>query len=247
MNQKHLAAVLIGALVAIGAPVVASTVVGIGTSADSVNKSLEVQSGTTVKDVETVNGSIVVSNGAVAETVETVNGSIRVGDDVSVDSLESVNGSIVAGGQLKVKEGIETVNGRIDIGPGSSVGGKVETVNGHVNLEQVTVGAGVETVNGGIALKASRVAGDVSMANGRIELADASVVGGDIVVQKPKSSGWNWGAKPKPPIVVIGENSEVRGEIRIENEATKLYVHENARIGKVTGATAQRFSAEAPE
>jgi len=74
-----------------------------------------------------------------------------------------------------------------------------------------------------------------------------STVGGDLVVRKAKSSGWNWGSKPKPPVVVIGENSEVRGEIRIENEATKLYVHENARIGKISGVIAQRFSAEAPE
>jgi len=85
------------------------------------------------------------------------------------------------------------------------------------------------------------------MVNGRIDLAAATVVAGDLIVSKNKSWGWNWGNKPKPPVVVIGEGSEVRGRILIENDQTKLYVHQNARIGEVVGVTAQRFSAEAPE
>ncbi len=248
MNENKFVNALLAALVVgVATPVIAATVVAPGTSGDSVNKSLSVADGTAVQSVETVNGSIEVGSGATANSVETVNGSVKVGNDVSVESLETVNGSVVAGSNLKVKGNVETVNGRIEIASGGSIEGSVETVNGKVSLDNVSVAQNVETVNGGLDFKASRIGGNVEMVNGRIDLAAATIVAGDLVVAKNKSFGWSWGSKPKPPVVVIGEGSEVRGRILIENEATKLYVHQNARIGEVVGVTAQRFSAEAPE
>jgi len=68
------------------------------------------------------------------------------------------------------------------------------------------------------------------------------VVEGNVRYSKP--SGWNWSAS-RDPRVVIGRDSEVRGELVFEREV-ELYVHESAKIGKVTGATVQRYSGNRP-
>jgi DUF4097 and DUF4098 domain-containing protein YvlB len=248
MNKQRLTLALSAALtLAVAIPLYAATVVAPGTSEDSVNKSLTVADGTSVKDVDTVNGNIDIGNKAVAAEVSTVNGSIEVGDDVSVDSLETVNGSIESGSNLRTRHNVETVNGSIELGAGSGVEGSVSTVNGPISLRNVSVTENVETVNGALDLSAARIGGNVELVNGRLDLQDASVVAGEIRVRKPQNSGWGWGNKRKPPIVIIGEGSEVRGKILIENEETKLYVHQNARVGAIEGATAQRYSGSAPE
>jgi hypothetical protein len=51
--------------------------------------------------------------------------------------------------------------------------------------------------------------------------------------------------KRQPPRIVIGPNAVVEGALVFEREVT-LYVHDSARIGKVTGATAVRFSTPTP-
>lgn len=247
MKLHQLAAALVIAMASYGSTVHADTVVAAGTSQDSVNKSLTVAPGTAVKDVETVNGSIDLGSNSTAAGVETVNGSIDVGNDVSVDSLETVNGSIHAGSGLKAKGGVETVNGRIEIGAGSTVQGSVSTVNGRVTLDQVAVTENAETVNGGLELKNCRIGGNVEMVNGRSEVIDGTVVAGDVVIHKTKG-GWSWGSKPKPPVLVIGAGSEVRGRIVVENPDAKVFVHESARIGTIEGAQATRYSGtSAPE
>lgn len=232
------------ALVAGTVPALAATIVAAGSSGDSVNKSLTVQDGTAVKDVETVNGSIDIGNQASAGEVSTVNGSIEIGAQSSVASVETVNGSIEAGAGLKTLGDVETVNGRIVLGKGSVVQGSISTVNGRIEIDDVSVADGVETVNGGLNLKASRIGGNVEMVNGRAEVLDGTVVAGDLVVHKSK--GWSWG-KTKPPVVVIGAGSEVRGRILVENEETRLYVHESARIGAVEGVSVQKYAGNPPE
>ena len=158
-----------------------------------------------------------------------------------------MNGSIIVGSGLKAIGGSEKVNGRIEVGSGSNVQGSVSTVNGRVNLNQVTVTANTETVNGGLELTASRIGGNVEMVNGRADLIDGTSVAGDLIVHKSKSN-WSWGKKPKTPVVVIGAGREVRGRLIIENDQTKLFVHENARIGAAEGVQATRCAgAEAPE
>lgn len=244
--NKHVLASVVLAVLALSA-VHAATVVAPGTSQDSVNKSLTVSAGSAVKDVETVNGSIDVQDGASADEVETVNGSIDVGNNVTLKSLETVNGSIHVGTGFKASGDVETVNGRIEIGSGSTVAGSVSTVNGPVTLEAVTVTTNVETVNGGLEFKAARIGGNVEMVNGRADLADGTVIGGDLIVHKAKGN-WGWGSKARPPVIVIGAGSEVRGTLRIENPEAKVYVHDSARVGAVEGVQVQRYSgAEAPE
>jgi hypothetical protein len=247
MKKQLLVAALVAALSAHGGAVLAATIVAPGTSQDSVNKSLTVGTGTQVKDVETVNGSIEIEGKSSAEEVATVNGSIDVGDDVSVRSLETVNGSIRAGSGLKVAADVETVNGRIEVGAGSAVQGSVSTVNGRVVLQQSSVAKDVETVNGGLSFENVRIGGNVELVNGRADVLAGTIVAGDLIVHKPKGN-WGWGSKSKPPVVVIGDGSEVAGRILVENDEAKVYVHENARVGAVEGVQAIRYAgSSAPE
>ena len=119
--------------------------------------------------------------------------------------------------------------------------GSVSTVNGRVTLDQVAVTENAESVNGGLELKNCRIGGNVEMVNGRSEVIDGTVVAGDVVIHKTKG-GWSWGSKPKPPVLVIGAGSEVRGRIVVENPDAKVFVHESARIGTIEGAQATRYS-----
>src|SRR5690606_40628565 len=100
----------------------------------------------------------------------------------------------------------------------------------------------VGTGAGGRGLARAGVGGNSRNGNGDITLDDGSVVEGTVRYSKP--SGWHWSAS-RDPRVVIGRDSEVRGELVFEREV-ELYVHESAKIGKVTGATVQRYSGNRP-
>ncbi|WP_242101874.1 hypothetical protein [Lysobacter sp. M2-1] len=192
-------------------------------SIDKVNGSITAQAGETYGDLETVNGSIQIESGARARGAETVNGSIRVGDNAAVGTLGTVNGSIRIGKQLRASGDIETVNGSVFVDDGGSLR-SVATVNGSIGLVDSDLSGGIETVNGDITVGAG------------------SHVKGGIKVEKPTS---NWMpisiGKRKPPRIVIGPNAVVEGPLVFEREV-KLYVHDSARIGSVSGATAVRYS-----
>jgi hypothetical protein len=73
-----------------------------------------------------------------------------------------------------------------------------------------------------------------------------SHVKGGIKVHKPGAS-WlpiTFG-KHQPPRIIIGPNASVDGPLVFEREV-KLFVHDSAHIGSVTGATAVRYSGERP-
>lgn len=189
-----------------------------------VNGGITAEAGKHYGDLDTVNGGISVQRGAVADSVETVNGGITLEDEAQVGNVETVNGGIGAGERVKVAKGAETVNGGIRFGAGSTVGGDVTTVNGGINLKQTVVGGGLETVGGDITLE------------------DKSVVRGGILVGKPR--GMSWG-KQRIPRVIIGPGSVVEGKLRFERKV-ELFVHPSARIGSVTGATAQPYTGKLP-
>lgn len=197
-----------------------------GKDVSHVNGSITAEAGKVYGDLDTVNGGISVQRGAVADDVETVNGGITLDDDAQVGAVETVNGGIGAGERVKVARGAETVNGGIHFGAGSSVGGNVSTVNGGISLKQTVIGGNIETVGGDITLE------------------DKSAVRGDILVEKPQGWGMSWG-KQRIPRVIVGPGSVVDGELRFEREV-ELFVHPSARIGKVTGATAQAYSDKLP-
>ncbi|RZA18767.1 MAG: hypothetical protein EOP93_10400 [Lysobacteraceae bacterium] len=200
---------------------------GPGRDIDKVNGSITAEAGQAYGDLSTVNGAISLGRGAKVEDVETVNGGIEAGDDVSTRSVSTVNGGIRFGQRARIDGGVETVNGGIFIDRGGNVSRGVETVNGAIGLVDTDLGGGIETVNG-----------DVSVGVG-------SHVKGGIHVEKPgKNIGIRWG-KPKVPRIVVGPNAVVEGNLVFEREVT-LYVHQSARIGSVSGATAQRYTTATP-
>ena len=116
---------------------------------------------------------------------------------------------------------------------------------GHINdtyVAEFDVGGRVENVNGRIALDAAHVGGGISTVSGDIEIGADSRVEGGLLVDKP--SGWfNW--KDRKPRVVIGPRAVVDGTLEFRREV-ELYVSDSARIGTVSGATAQPFAGDHP-
>lgn len=192
---------------------------------DKVNGSITAEAGRAYGDLSTVNGSIKIESGAQVRDAETVNGSIKVGDKVRAGGLTTVNGGIRVESGLQSNGDVETVNGSVFLGRGSKV-------------DDVT------TVNGAIGLVDSDLSGDIETVNGDITVGAGSHVRGGIKVEKPTS---NWVpidmGKRKPPRIVIGPNAVVDGPLVFEREVT-LYVHQSARTGRITGATAVRYSGE---
>jgi len=197
------------------------------------------------QDIDKVNGSIHAQAGQQYGTLETVNGSINIDDGVGIGHAETVNGSIRGGNDVRSGD-LETVNGAIHLGTGAQVGG-LETVNGGVFVDRGgRVGKGVTTVNGAIGLVGTDVASGLETVNGDITVGVGSHVHGGIHVEKPHS-GWlsiNF-SKSKAPRIIVGPNAVVDGPLVFEREV-KLYVHDSARIGSVTGATAVRYSGTQP-
>ncbi|MEO7251571.1 MAG: hypothetical protein ABIW30_03055 [Arenimonas sp.] len=200
--------------------------VGGGQSISHVNGGINADAGQRYGDLETVNGGISIGRGAVAEDVETVNGGVTLGDDVQISSAETVNGGVHAGQRVKVEHGAQTVNGGIHFGFNSHLGGDVETVNGGIVLQQTEVGGQLRTVSGDITVGAR------------------SLVHGGIRIEKSHGFSLSWG-KPRVPRVIIGPNAVVQGNLIFEREVL-LFVHASAKIGSVTGATAQPWTDTLP-
>jgi DUF4097 and DUF4098 domain-containing protein YvlB len=190
---------------------------------DKVNGSISVESGEVRGSLETVNGSIRIGDNAQAGTAETVNGSVHVGNDGSARSLETVNGSIRLGERVRIEGDVETVNGSIFSARGSRIGGNLENVNGALGLVQTEVAGNVETVNG-----------DVTIGVG-------SHVRGHLRVHKPSANWMPIRVRQRPQRIVIGPGAVVDGDLLFEREV-QLYVHDTARVGTITGATAIPFS-----
>jgi DUF4097 and DUF4098 domain-containing protein YvlB len=194
---------------------------------DKVNGGITAEAGQAYGELSTVNGGIELARGASAEDVETVNGGIRAEDDVSAEDVSTVNGGIRFGRNARIDGGLETVNGGIFTDRGSQVRGDISTVNGGIGLVGTGVDGRIETVTG-----------DVTVG------ADSRVKGG-VRVEKP-TGNFNFRlGKQKIPRIVIGPNAVVEGPMVFEREV-KLYVHASARIGSVTGATAQRYDGANP-
>lgn len=192
----------------------------------SINGSVEIGAGEHAGNATTVNGAVRVGERAVIGAASTVNGSIKLAADAKAQSLRTVNGSIELDRNAKVAEGVSSVNGALRLAPGAEVGASLGNVNGRIFVDGATVLGQLKTVGGDI------------------ELAGAARVRGGIHVEK--SSGWGRGRfASRPPRIVIGPQAVVDGELTFEREV-ELLVADGARIGKVVGATAQRFSGERP-
>jgi len=195
-----------------------------GIDVDKVNGSIHIESDQQAGDLSSVNGSIRVDTGGSATKVSTVNGGVELGDRVTVDSVETVNGGIELGQGARVARTVEAVNGHIALARDAEVAGKASNVNGRITLDGAHVGGGIETVSGDIEVGA----------NSRVE--------GGILVEKPH--GFSWG-KNKNPRVVIGPHAVVDGALDFRREVD-LYVSDTAKVGTITGATANKFSGDHP-
>jgi DUF4097 and DUF4098 domain-containing protein YvlB len=210
---------------AIGLSLAAPAFADDGQSIDKVNGSIHAEAGTAYGSLETVNGSIRIDDRARTGPAETVNGSIRIGDGAQVGELTTVNGGIHVGRDLRIGGDVTTVNGGIFIDRGGRVAGGVETVNGAIGLVGTDVARGIETVNG-----------DITVGVG-------SHVHGGIHVEKQQMRMISF--HKRDPRIVIGPDAQVDGALVFERPVT-LYVHDSARIGPVTGATAKRYSGATP-
>jgi DUF4097 and DUF4098 domain-containing protein YvlB len=189
-----------------------------------------------------VNGSVHVPDGAQRGDVSTVNGSIHVGSAATVADAHTVNGSITLGARSKAAS-IHTVNGAVTLDPGCQVKDDIKSINGALKLrDDVQVTGSIENVNGLIELTAAHVSGELETVNGDINLSGSTHVDGGILVKRPHGS---FNLEMHVPRVVIGPGATVGGELHFER-AVKLYVSDQATIGPVTGATAIRFSGNAP-
>ena len=198
-------------------------------------------------DISKVNGAVRTDAGQVYGDLSTVNGSITLETRVRAADVSTVNGSIRSEPLASARE-LTTVNGGIRLGTGNLVTGDVTTVNGGIRIgEDGRVGGDVTTVNGSITLERARLAGDITTINGDITVGAGSRVEGGILVDRPRSSWWpiRFESGKPPPRVVIGPDSVVAGTLVFRREV-KLYVHDSARIGTVTGTTPVRFSGNEP-
>jgi hypothetical protein len=196
-----------------------------GPDIDKVNGSIHAEAGRSYGTLETVNGSIEIDARVHTGSAETVNGGIRIGDGAQVGELTTVNGGIHVGRDLRIDGDVTTVNGGIFVDRGGRIGGGVETVNGAIGLVGTDVARGIETVNG-----------DVTVGAG-------SHVHGGIKVEKPQMQLISF--HKRDPRIVIGPDSQVDGALVFERPVT-LFVHDSAKIGSVTGATARRYSGATP-
>ncbi|MBU6422076.1 MAG: hypothetical protein KGQ62_08330 [Gammaproteobacteria bacterium] len=209
----------------------------------NVNKNIDVpadahwSSGTS-----TINGVITVGAGAVVDGgLRTINGAIRLGAGAQTGDLTIVNGGIaLADGAHAGK--LEGVNTAVTLGKNALIGADVAIVNGDLRSAPGTrIQGSAAVVNGDMALCGTVVSGHLSFVNGTVWLADSSSVQGDITAKQPKGSSGN----NPPPVVVIGPHAIVGGSIIFERPG-QLYVSDSAVIHAVQGATAVKFSGDAP-
>lgn len=170
----------------------------------------------------TMNGSITIEDGARVSDCATINGPVKVGEGAEAGDLKTVNGDLDLGRDARVKGSIRLVNGAVRLNKGSTVSGDIDTVNGKIELVTAEVG------------------GDLSNVNGGMTVTEGSIVHGDLRIRDAEGDPMG-----RPPRIVIGRDSEVRGKLRFDREV-ELYVHETARIGPVSGASAVSFAGDEP-
>jgi hypothetical protein len=153
---------------------------------------------------------------------------------------------VLAAGPALAQHNVDKVFGGITAEAGQTYG-SLESVNGGITIREgatVRIGGNAETVNGAISLLGAEVGGGLTTTNGDITLARGAIVRGGLLVEKPQRQWWSTGGN-RNPRVIIGANSVVEGTLVFEREV-ELFVHPTAKIGTVTGATAQSFTDSLP-
>lgn len=193
---------------------------------ERISGDITAEAGQAYGDLETVSGDVEIGDNARIEDASTVSGDIDAGDGVTAESLSSVSGDVEVGRNARVSGDLESVSGDVFVDRGSQVGGDIETVSGSIGIVETEVAGGIETVSGDVTV------------------GDGSRVRGSLRVEKPDNGlGISFGGRK--PRIVVGPGAVVEGPMVFEREVT-LYVHDTARTGKITGATAIRFSTPTP-
>lgn len=209
----------------------------------SANEDIEVPADTAhAGDGMTMNGNVTVGRNADASgsKFRTMNGRITIEEGARVSDCATVNGPVKVGAGAEAGD-LKTVNGDLDLGRDARVNGSIRLVNGSVRLNQgSSVSGDIDTVNGKIELVTAEVGGDLTNVNGGMAVTDGSVVHGGLRVRDAEGD-----PKGRPPRIVIGRGSEIHGELRFDRKV-ELYVHETARIGPVSGASAVSFAGDEP-
>lgn len=170
------------------------------------------------RNYSSVAGDIDIGRRAAVRNVDTVAGDIEIGDGTHVASVDSVAGDVRLGEHVTVDKSVETVAGDIEIGAGCTIGGSVESVAGDISIMN------------------SVVKGDVIARAGDLE-TERSRIGGVLRVKHVKDKD----ADLHPPRITVGPGMEVTEIIVDERTTVRLKIHRSAKVGKVTGATAEYY------
>jgi len=204
------------------------------------SKNIAENTDTPNKDYDTVNGSITVGSNSHVGDLSTVNGSVKVYSNSVIGEASTVNGSIIFSEGVKA-ESAETVNGSIKLATGCKIEKDVETVNGSITAaSECDIGGDYETVNGKLKAINTKIHGNIKTVNGSIILLDGTTAYEDIIIRKSK--GFFNKSKKKKPVVVLGKNVTVKGELIFERPVT-LYIHSTADVDDdIENAEIERFS-----
>jgi DUF4097 and DUF4098 domain-containing protein YvlB len=130
-------------------------------------------------EYRSINGSIEVGRGSSVRKLQSVNGGIRVLDGGTIErGIDAVNGSVELGMGASVTRGsIKTVNGSVEL-DSASVRDDIVTFNGNIRLDRQSV------VQGDIRIKHGKNRQDHDTEPLTVEVANGSVVYGDIIAHR---------------------------------------------------------------
>lgn len=196
-------------------------------------------------DIDTGSGRVELGRNARAGRIDTGSGRVRLDDGAQSERIDTGSGGVEGGSGIIIDGKIDTGSGGVELGAGSRVAGDIDTGSGGVELVGTEVAGDIDTGSGRIYLTDSNVLGEVRTRSGEVRLEGNSHVHGDLLVRTNRCWGLCWSNDPSPARVVIGANARVDGRIKFEHRG-ELWVHEQARIGKVEGVEVQRFQGEQP-
>ena len=209
----------------------------------SINEDIRVNAGDTSIGGATINGNVIIEDAAVVEHggIKTVNGRISVGKGARVNNCATVNGSVVIADEARTGD-VKSINGDIKIARKAKIEGDIKLVNGRVSVDRgAHVDGDIGTINGHIKLTGSIVNGSLSNYNGGISVLDGTRVDGGLKIHEKKD-----GSRDEDPVIVVGRNAVIAGDLEFERPV-RLYIHNSAQVGSITGAEAQRYSGDEPD
>lgn len=127
-------------------------------SCTTISESIDIPANSEVKSSKrTISGRITVESGATVRHLDTISGSITLAENVTAKSVETISGSIDVGSSSTVTEGIKTVSGSITLGENTLIQEVVRTISGSVEAEQATIEGDIKIHAGRVTLTQTQV------------------------------------------------------------------------------------------